>query len=545
MQGGCGTPGQARGDVAIVPRDDAPHRTRLTAGIVATLALLLATPAHAAVSRDGLAAYLAARAAEASGEGDAVADYRVALDAAPASPIVAVRAWRAALAVGDMTLARRAAAILTRAGVAPMDVALLPLADAARADDPAAARAALATLRTDRLALLVPALDAIVARAEGRPAVVAEPKDAAARRLAVETRALLLLSGTRPDDGLAAVRALAGGSPAIRVAAGELLLGAGREADARALLAGDAFSLAAARAGATASPGLAWGVSRLLLRVAEDLDARDTSATAVALARIALVADPTLQRAHLVLADQLARGPDAARANAELDAIPPAGPLADVAAGRRVELLARDDRTAAALALAERLAEADDARPIDRARYADLLFAEQRPADALPWYRDLLKTDGARDNWSAWLRYGGALDEAGRWRDAEKALRRALALAPDEPQVLNYLGYTLADRRLDLAEGTAMLEKAHRLDPDDAAIADSLGWAYFKAGDAARALPLIEGAAQALPADTEVNDHLGDVYHALGRRYEARYAWAAALLTATAQERVRINAKLP
>jgi len=514
---------------------------------VAAIALLLATPAVAATPSptDGLAAYLAARAAEQSGEGDPLADYRAALDAAPANPLVAIRTYREALAAGDMTLARRAAAVLTRAGVAPMDVALLPLADAARANDPAAARAALVALRADRLALLVPALDAIVSRAEGKPSTVVEPKDGAARRLAVETRALLLLASGRTDDGLAAIRALSGGSPATRVAAGELLIGAGREGDARALLAGDAFSLAAARAGATASPGLAWGVSRLLLRVAEDLDARDTSATAVALARAALIADPTLQRAHLVLADQLARGPDASRASVELDAIPAAGPLADVAAGRRVELLARDDRTPAALALARRLAEADAARPIDRARYADLLFAEQRPAEALPWYRDLLQTDGARDNWSAWLRYGGALDEAGRWRDAEKALRRALALAPDEPQVLNYLGYTLADRRLDLAEGTAMLEKAHRLDPDDAAIADSLGWAYFKAGDAPRALPLIEGAARTLPADTEVNDHLGDVYQALGRRYEARYAWAAALLTAAPRDRIRINAKLP
>lgn len=513
----------------------------------AAITLLLATPAVAATSSptDGLAAYLAARAAEQSGEGDSLADYRVALDAAPANPLVAIRTYREALAAGDMTLARRAAAVLTRAGVAPMDVALLPLADAARANDPAAARAALVALRADRLALLVPALDAIVSRAEGKPPTVVEPKDGAARRLAVETRALLLLASGRTDDGLAAIRALSGGSPATRVAAGELLIGAGREGDARALVAGDAFSLAAARADATASPGLAWGVSRLLLRVAEDLDARDTSATAVALARAALTADPTLQRAHLVLADQLARGPDATRASVELDAIPAAGPLADVAAGRRVELLARDDRTPAALALARRLAEAGDARPIDRARYADLLFAEQRPAEALPWYRDLLQTDGARDNWSAWLRYGGALDEAGRWRDAEKALRRALVLAPDEPQVLNYLGYTLADRRLDLAEGTAMLEKAHRLDPDDAAIADSLGWAYFKAGDASRALPLIEGAARALPADTEVNDHLGDVYQALGRRYEARYAWAAALLTAAPRDRIRINAKLP
>ena len=83
-----------------------------------------------------------------------------------------------------------------------------------------------------------------------------------------------------------------------------------------------------------------------------------------------------------------------------------------------------------------------------------------------------------------------------------------------------------------------------RSDRWSTAIADSLGWARFRQGDAARALTLIEAAAQKLPADAEVNDHLGDVYYALGRRFEARYAWRAALLTATPRDRIRINAKL-
>ena len=514
----------------------------------AITAFLLATPAHAAVlPRDGLAAYLAARAADAQGQGDAaLADYRAALDAAPASAIVAIRTYREALAAGDLALARRAAAVLDRSGVAPMDAALFPLAEAARAGDLAAATTAATALRADRLALLLPSLLGWLAQARGEDGAAATipGSDPAGRRLATETKALLLLASGRTDEGVVAVRALGPGATATRVAAAELLLGAGKEAAATQLLGQDSFSLAAARAGATARPNLAWGVSRLFLRVAEDLDGEETSATAVALARAALVADPSFQRAHIVLADQLARGPDSARARVELDAIPADGPLGAIAAARRVDLLNRQDRLPAAIALARSLAEADGARPLDRARYADLLFADNRPAEALPWYARVLKTDGARDNWAAWLRYGGALDEAGRWRHAEKALRRALALAPDEPSVLNYLGYTLVDRREDVAAGTAMLERAHRLAPDNAAVADSLGWAYFRTGDLARALPLIEGAAVDLPADAEVNDHLGDVYWALGRHYEARYAWRAALLTASPRDRIGIGAKL-
>ncbi|WP_245738995.1 tetratricopeptide repeat protein [Sphingomonas rubra] len=522
--------------------------TMAAVGLATMAALLLAPPVFGDTPpRDGLSAYLAARAADAQGQGGAaLADYRAALDAAPANPAVAIRAYREALAGGDLALARRAAAVLTRAGVAPMDAALFPLADAARADDLAAATTATAALATDRLALLVPSLRGWLARGRGEDgaAAIVAGTDPAGRRLATETRVLLLLADGRLDDGLAAVRALGTGATATRVAAAELLIGADKSAEARRLLGSDAFSLAAARAGATARPDLAWGVSRLLLRVADDLDGEDTSATAVALARAALVADPGFQRARLLLADQLGRGDDPARASAELDAVPSQGPLGAIVAARRVELLARQDRVPAALALARTLADAPDARPLDRARYADLLFGDGRPADALPWYARVLKSDGARDNWAAWLRYGGALDEAGRWRDAEKALRRALALAPDEPSVLNYLGYTLVDRGEDVAAGTAMLERAHRLAPDDSAIADSLGWAYFRRGDLGRALSLVEGAAVELPADAEVNDHLGDLYWALGRRFEARYAWRAALLTAEPRDRVAINAKL-
>lgn len=532
-----------RVEVGMTTKD----RMFLLAGAFAALAS--ATPAHADVPppRDGLASYLAARAADADGRGEAaLADYRAALAAAPASPVVAIRTYREALAGGDLALARRAAAVLNKAGVGPMDAALFPLADAARADNLPAATTAIAALKADRLALLLPSLLGWLAQARGEDGAAATilGTDPAGRRLATETKALLLLASGRIDDGLAAIRALGTGATATRVAAAELLLGSGKTTEAAQLLGTDAFSLAAARAGATPRATLAWGVSRLLLRVADDLEGKDTSATGVALARAALVADPGFARAHLILADQLARGPDVARAAAELDSIPADGPLGPVVAARRVDLLNRQDRIPAALALAKSLAEADDARPLDRARYADLLFADDRPAEALPWYAQVLKSDGTRDNWAAWLRYGGALDEAGRWRDAEKALRRALALGPDEPSVLNYLGYTLADRGEKLAEGTAMLERAHALAPDDAAVTDSLGWAYFRRGDVARALPLIEAAAAELPADPEVNDHLGDVYWSLGRRFEARYAWRAAQLTASPRDRFRITAKL-
>ena len=540
------------------PRMAARNAPRVRPGTILALApallaaALAAAPAAADVpatpplSPQGLAAYVRARAADGAGEGDAaVAEYRAALAAAPTSALVAIRAYREALAAGDGALARSAAAVLARAGVAPAEAALLPLADAARADDPAALERAADRLGADRFRLMVPALTVWTAAARGQPAPADPAKsDPVAQRLAAEARALRLLAEGKLGEGLTAVVTLPGqgeGS-AFRLAAAELLLGANRPEEAARLVGDDPARLAAARAGAVARPGLAWAVSRLLARIAADLDDPQAAPTGIAFVRAALDADPYFARARLLLARQLALAGDTPRALAELDRVP--APFADQVAAQRIEILNRADRLAEAIRAARPLAEAKDAGPRDRARYADLLFADGRPAEALPFYERTLEEPDAKNSWAAWLRYGGALDEAGRWPQAEKALRRAVKLAPDEPSALNYLGYTLVDRREDVAEGTAMLERAHRLAPDDAAIADSLGWAYHLAGDTARALPLIEGAAAALPTDPEVGDHLGDLYWSLGRRFEARYAWAAAQVTADPRLRVRIAEKL-
>jgi Flp pilus assembly protein TadD len=119
-----------------------------------------------------------------------------------------------------------------------------------------------------------------------------------------------------------------------------------------------------------------------------------------------------------------------------------------------------------------------------------------------------------------------------------------VALGPDQAVALNYYGYSLIDHGGDLARAVTMLEKANSLAPGQAAIADSLGWAYFRQGDTARALPLLESAGVAAPADAEIAEHLGDVYWAVGRRYEARYAWKAARVVAKPEDAARLDAKI-
>ncbi len=156
----------------------------------------------------------------------------------------------------------------------------------------------------------------------------------------------------------------------------------------------------------------------------------------------------------------------------------------------------------------------------------------------------MYKRQGQGADWTLYLQRGAALDQSGDWTGALPMLRRAVELAPQEPVALNYLGYAQVDHGENVAEATRMLERAHALAPKDPAIADSLGWARYRAGNLTAALPLIEGAARQAPDDVEINEHLGDVYWATGRRVEARYAWAAASVAADGADAQRLASKL-
>jgi tetratricopeptide (TPR) repeat protein len=152
-------------------------------------------------------------------------------------------------------------------------------------------------------------------------------------------------------------------------------------------------------------------------------------------------------------------------------------------------------------------------------------------ADAAAAYRDAQKRAGGDADASLLLQIGGALEQAGQWRDARPILEQVVALAPDSAAALNHLGYALADRGEDLPEAIALLEKANRLRPQETAFVDSLGWAFYRSGQIDKALPLLQQAAVTEPGNAEINEHLGDVLWASGRHFEARYAWRAALVS--------------
>jgi tetratricopeptide (TPR) repeat protein len=134
-----------------------------------------------------------------------------------------------------------------------------------------------------------------------------------------------------------------------------------------------------------------------------------------------------------------------------------------------------------------------------------------------------------RSHWNLFYQRGIAYEQLDIWPKAEASFRKALQLYPDQPQVLNYLGYSYVDQNTNLEEALNMIRKAVELRPDDGYIVDSLGWAYYRLGRFEEAANELERAIKLRPEDATINDHLGDAYWRVGRKLEARFQWQHAL----------------
>jgi Flp pilus assembly protein TadD len=133
-----------------------------------------------------------------------------------------------------------------------------------------------------------------------------------------------------------------------------------------------------------------------------------------------------------------------------------------------------------------------------------------------------------KPNWLIYYFRGICHERAKNWPAAEQDLKIALELFPDQPHVLNYLGYSWIDQGVNLNEGMRMIRRAVEQRPDDGYIVDSLGWAYYRVGNFEEATKHLERAVELKPDDPTINDHLGDVYWKTGRVLEAHFQWSHA-----------------
>jgi tetratricopeptide (TPR) repeat protein len=156
-----------------------------------------------------------------------------------------------------------------------------------------------------------------------------------------------------------------------------------------------------------------------------------------------------------------------------------------------------------------------------RKKFADCVDTYSKGIDALPDAND-------KTNWVYYYYRGICEERSKQWSKAEADMRKALDLQPEQPHVLNYLGYSWVDQGINLDEGMKMIKRAVDQRPDDGYIVDSLGWAYFRIGNYEDAVKNLERAIDLKPEDPTINDHLGDAYWRVGRTLEAKFQWAHA-----------------
>ncbi|USI71876.1 tetratricopeptide repeat protein [Sphingomonas morindae] len=519
-----------------------------------------------APARSPLADYVLARAAGDNGDLDIAARaVAAALADNPADTRLGLTAFRQALAAGDMALARSAAEALEARQVLPPDGTLLLLAAAVADKDYGRARLLAARVRSEKLfGFVAPVAEAWIAfgrHDRNAAALLAAPQPTKlAAAVAAEHRALLLLAGGKPAEGIAALNALelpdTARAARLRIAAAATLAARHKRDLALTLLTGTSAPELRARALLTAHRALPGGVTsaqtglaRLFTEVAAEINREQAAALALGFARMATMLAPQDSEARLLTASLLAGGGDIDAGLAALGPIGPDDPFAGAARDARVTLLVRAGRADAALADALAATREPDASAADWSRYADLLVGRERYGEAAAAYdKALALAGGARAPadlaWPLLLQMGNAQLESGDWPQAEATVKRALAIAPDQPAILNFLGYSQLEHGGDPAAASALIAKAAALAPDDPAITDSLGWSWYVRGDYARAIPLLEQAVRASPAESDINEHLGDAYWKVGRQLEARYAWRAALVPAGPKDAARLRAKI-
>ncbi|EPX76988.1 tetratricopeptide repeat protein [Litoreibacter arenae] len=234
----------------------------------------------------------------------------------------------------------------------------------------------------------------------------------------------------------------------------------------------------------------------------------------------------------------------ATRAYATLDANSPAYILAEI--GRANSLFAAD-RKDAAVEVMSALSRTHDDIAMVQSTYGDLLSRTEKDERAVEAYSRALEINGEghRANWRILYARGIVKERMDDFAGMEDDFRKALELSPNQPDILNYLGYSLVEQRIKLDEALEMIQTAVKESPDSGYITDSLGWIFYRLGRFEEAVAPMERAVELLPVDPIVNDHLGDVYWMVGREREAEFQWKRALsFEPEEKEAERIRAKL-
>ena len=273
------------------------------------------------------------------------------------------------------------------------------------------------------------------------------------------------------------------------------------------------------------------GIAEVFYTVASALGSENTDVNTLAYARVAEYLAPMDADAVLLVASILEGQGQHALASTEFDKIGSDDPAYLQAELGRAGALVASGHTDTAIEVLRRLAKDHPDRIEVWNTLGDTLRREERFDEAAKAYDEAIARINGEPKvyWSLYFARGICKERAKNWTGAEVDFRKALELYPDQPSVLNYLGYSYIDRNENLDDALKMIEKAAAERPDDGAIIDSLGWGLYRLGRYDEAVAQMEQAVELMPVDAVVNDHLGDVYWAVGRTREAEFQWRRAL----------------
>lgn len=272
------------------------------------------------------------------------------------------------------------------------------------------------------------------------------------------------------------------------------------------------------------------GIAEILFAAAMVLQGTQAGDLSQSMLRQALYLNPDYSQARLMLGEHLARANHYKESNEHFLMIKSEKEVVYSLKRAALNAQAMEDVDQALSLLDEALKHGADKAEIAALR-GEILQREKRYEEANKAFSEAIAAlnEVQPNDWLLFFSRGVSFERTKQWPQAEADFKRALELKSDQPDVLNYLGYSWVDKGMNLTEARQLIEKAVALRPEDGAIVDSLGWALYRLGEFEQSVVELERAAELVPHDPTVNDHLGDAYYRVGRVVEAIFQWKRAL----------------
>jgi tetratricopeptide (TPR) repeat protein len=510
---------------------------------------------------DDVDVYVSARLSEISQNGQgAHLKYAKLLSKAPASGTIADRLFYSAIQSGDFNNALKAVRAQELQNSASSEGPLLLFADAIRRKDWAMAKLASKELSVKtQYGFMSPLLDGWLNILQNKPANLPEGEEAKEPTFAyfsISQRIFMKLATNQDASAKSDIKSLQSVNTdfvkSLNIRSAPVFLARGDAEFASFLISsavdGDAIKrlkISKSQSAFTANEGLA----ALHVHIAKSLLAQKQPEQALVFARVAQYYAPIDDETRLLLGQILFVLKDDVRAQNIFKTIPVTSPYWAESVTMLVREYSEKKNFTAARLLIEKAGQ-QQPRSVEIALQSAQIFEEigdLAPAAAI--YTDLANSAASTKNSNSQaavfnMFLANVVEKQGDWQRAKSYLQTAKKLDGSNPYILNSLGYSMLEHNEELPVALSLLRKAHELAPDSAAIADSLGWAYFRTGDMVKAISFLEIAAKKSGNDVTINEHLGDAYWASGRRIDARYAWRVALYNADKAGADRIGKKI-